>query len=59
MIDVGQDAVADGTIRPGIDPNGVLMALGGITLIAGEPDQRDLAHRLLDDLRLDGLQHRR
>ncbi|HEX4250144.1 MAG TPA: TetR family transcriptional regulator [Pseudonocardia sp.] len=50
--------VADGTFRSGIDPNDVLMALGGITSIAGTPDQRDLAHRLLD-LLLDGLQHHR
>ena len=50
--------VADGSIRPGIDPNDVLMVLGGITLIAGEPDQRALAHRLLD-LLLTGLQFQR
>ena len=50
--------VADGSIRPGTDPNDVLMALGGITLIAGEPDQRALAHRLLD-LLLAGLQSQR
>jgi hypothetical protein len=34
------------------------MGLGGITLIAGEPDQRALAHRLLD-LLLAGLQFQR
>jgi AcrR family transcriptional regulator len=50
--------VSDGSIRPDIDPNDVLMALGGITLIAGEPDQRALAHRLLD-LLLAGLQFQR
>jgi AcrR family transcriptional regulator len=48
----------DGTIRPDIDPYDVLMALGGITSIAGGPDQHDQAHRLLD-LLLDGLRYRR
>jgi len=46
--------VADRTIRPDIDPNDVVMALGGVTLIAGEPGQRELAGRLLD-LLMDGL----
>jgi AcrR family transcriptional regulator len=50
-------AAADQTIRPDIDPNDVLMGLGGVTLIAGEPGQRDLARRLLD-LLMDGLKHR-
>jgi AcrR family transcriptional regulator len=49
--------VADETIRPDIDPNDVLMGLGGVTLIAGEPDQRDQAGRLLD-LLMDGLTQR-
>jgi AcrR family transcriptional regulator len=49
--------VADGTIRPDTDPNDVLMGLGGVTLIAGDPGQRDLAHRLLD-LLMDGIKHR-
>jgi AcrR family transcriptional regulator len=49
-------AAADQTIRPDIDPNDVLMGLGGVTLIAGEPGQRDLARRLLD-LLMDGLKH--
>lgn len=44
----------DGSLRRDIDPNDVLMALGGITLIAGHEDQRDLASRLLT-LLLDGL----
>jgi hypothetical protein len=35
----------------------VLMGLGGVTLIAGESDQRDLAGRLLD-LLMDGLRYR-
>jgi AcrR family transcriptional regulator len=46
--------IADGAVRADVDPNDVLMSLGGITLIAGEPGQRDLAHRLLD-LLVDGL----
>jgi AcrR family transcriptional regulator len=50
-------AVADRAIRPDIDPNDVLMGLGGVTLIAGEPGQHDLARRLLD-LLMDGLKHR-
>lgn len=40
--------VADGSMRPGLDPYDVLMGLGGATLIAEGPDQRDLALRLLD-----------
>ena len=48
--------VADGAIRPDADTNDVLMSLGGVTLIAGEPNQRDQAGRLLD-LLLDGLKY--
>ncbi len=48
--------LADQTIRPDVDPNDVLMALGGVTLIAGEPSQRDLARRLLN-LLIDGLRY--
>jgi AcrR family transcriptional regulator len=40
--------IAEGTVRADLDPMDVLMGLGGVTLIAGEPDQRDLAGRLLD-----------
>ncbi|WP_327146022.1 TetR/AcrR family transcriptional regulator [Nocardia sp. NBC_01327] len=47
---------ADKTIRSDINPTDVLMSLGGITLIAGELDQRDLARRLLD-LLMDGLRY--
>jgi len=50
--------VADKTVRPDIDPDDVLMSVGGVVLIAGEPDQRDQAGRLLD-LLLDGLRYRR
>ena len=48
--------VEDGTIRADIDPGDVLMGLGGVTLIAGDTDQRDLAGRLLD-LLIDGLRY--
>ena len=46
--------VADGTVRAGIDPRDLLMALGGVTLIAAEEHQRPLATRLLD-LLMDGV----
>lgn len=49
--------VADGTLRPDLDPADVLMGLGGVTLIAGAPDQRELAGRLLD-LLMDGVRLR-
>jgi AcrR family transcriptional regulator len=43
-----QAGAADGAVRAGIDPNDVLMGLGGITMIAGAEDQRELATRLID-----------
>jgi AcrR family transcriptional regulator len=46
---------SDPGVRPGIDPNDLLMSLGGITLIAAEERQRELASRLLD-LLTEGLQ---
>jgi AcrR family transcriptional regulator len=46
------------SIRSDVDPGDVLMGLGGVTLIAGEPNQRALAGRLLD-LLMDGLTCRR
>jgi AcrR family transcriptional regulator len=46
--------IADGSIRADIAAYDVLMAVGGITLIAGHPTQRELAGRLLD-LLIDGL----
>jgi AcrR family transcriptional regulator len=49
--------VEDGTLRADVDPNDVLMALGGVTLIAGTEGRRDLAHRLLN-LLIDGLEPR-
>jgi len=45
LLDAG---AATGGIRAGIDPNDVLMGLGGITMIAGEENQRELATRLID-----------
>ncbi|GAA0433739.1 TetR family transcriptional regulator [Acrocarpospora corrugata] len=49
--------VAAGTIRADIDTADVLMALSGVTLVAGEPAQRDQAARLLD-LLMAGLEPR-
>ena len=54
LITAGREA---GVIRSDADPNDVLMGLGGVTLIAGDADRRDLAGRLLD-LLMDAL-HRR
>ena len=45
---------ASGRFRSDVEPIDVLMALGGITLIAGEPDQTEQARRLLD-LLIEGL----
>ncbi|GAB2819778.1 TetR/AcrR family transcriptional regulator [Actinoallomurus bryophytorum] len=49
--------VATGTLRADIEPADVLAGLGGISLTAGEPSQRDQAGRLLD-LLMDGLRYR-
>jgi AcrR family transcriptional regulator len=46
--------VADGTIAAGLDPYDVLMSLGGISIVAGEKDQGDRVHRLID-LLLNGI----
>ncbi|KMS92300.1 MULTISPECIES: TetR/AcrR family transcriptional regulator [Streptomyces] len=46
--------IAAGQVRDDAEPNDVLMALGGITLISGHEHQRDLASRLIV-LLLDGL----
>jgi len=43
-----------GLVRSDVEPGDVLAGLSGISLVAGEPGQRDLAHRLLD-LLMDGL----
>ncbi|MCW2527979.1 MAG: transcriptional regulator [Pseudonocardiales bacterium] len=45
LLDAGR---TDTTIRDDIAALDVMMALGGIALIAGEPEQRDQAARLLD-----------
>jgi AcrR family transcriptional regulator len=42
------------SIRQDVEPDDVLMALGGVALIAGEPTQRDQSRRLLN-LLVDGL----
>ena len=45
LLTAGVDA---SVIRTDVDPNDVLMALGGITLIADNEHQRELASRLCD-----------
>jgi AcrR family transcriptional regulator len=54
LLDAG---VATGVVTAKVDPHDVLMALGGATMIAGDPDQREQAHRLLD-LLMGGLTRR-
>ncbi|MFI5832764.1 TetR/AcrR family transcriptional regulator [Micromonospora sp. NPDC051300] len=49
--------VAAGTVRPDVAAADVLAGLSGVALVAGEPDRRDQAGRLLD-LLMDGLRHR-
>ena len=51
LLDAG---AAVGVIRAGLDPYDVLMALGGLTLIAEGADQREMALRLVD-LLINGL----
>jgi AcrR family transcriptional regulator len=41
-------SLADGSVRPGVPANDIMMALGGITLIAANEGQRELASRLID-----------
>ncbi|MFD8721327.1 TetR/AcrR family transcriptional regulator [Streptomyces sp. NPDC059629] len=41
-------AQTESKARPGVDARDVLMALGGISLMAGSEEQRDLAGRLID-----------
>jgi AcrR family transcriptional regulator len=52
-----QAGVAQGTIRADLDPQDVMMSLGGITLITAHEGQRELADRLIDIL-VDGLRIR-
>jgi AcrR family transcriptional regulator len=54
LLDAG---AAAGTIRSDVQPGDVLASLSGVSLVAGEPDQRDQAHRMLD-LLMDGLRYR-
>lgn len=49
--------VEEGSLRADIDPYIVLLALGGMTLITGEPDQHNLTRQLLD-LLMDGLRRK-
>jgi AcrR family transcriptional regulator len=51
-----QAGAAAGTVRSDIEPGDVLTSLGGVSLAAGEPTQRDQARRLLD-LLMDGLRY--
>jgi hypothetical protein len=46
-----------GAIRGDAQASDVVMGLGGIALIAGQPDQIELAHRLVE-LLIDGLRSR-
>jgi len=52
-----QAGAASGTLRADIEPADVLASLSGISLAAGEPEQRAQARRLLD-LLMDGLRYR-
>ncbi len=54
LLQAGAD---DGAVRADVDPIDVLRSLVGVTLVAGEPDQRDQAGRMLD-LLMDGLRYR-
>ena len=47
---------ADGSLRGDVAPADVMASLSGVSLVAGAPEQRDQAGRLLD-LLLDGLRH--
>ena len=49
--------VKAGTLRSDVDPFDVVVSLSGVTLVAGEPDSREQAGRLLD-LLMDGLRRR-
>jgi AcrR family transcriptional regulator len=49
--------VEQGELRADIDPVDVMFSISGVSLVAGAPEQRDQAGRLLD-LLLDGLRYR-
>jgi AcrR family transcriptional regulator len=48
---------AQGKLRGDVDPADVMFGISGVSLVAGAPEQRDQAGRLLD-LLLDGLRYR-
>ena len=52
-----EPALEAGTLRSDVEPADVLASLGGVSLAAGEPAQREQAGRLLD-LLMDGLRYR-
>jgi AcrR family transcriptional regulator len=54
LTDLLEAGIQAGQVRTDVDPQEVLMALGGITLIAGHEHQRPLASRLIT-LLLDGI----
>jgi AcrR family transcriptional regulator len=45
---LAEACIEEGTIRDGVPADDIMMALGGITLIAANEDQRGLASRLID-----------
>jgi AcrR family transcriptional regulator len=47
----------EGRLRRDVEPTDVMMGISGVSLVAGMPEQRDQAGRLLD-LLLDGLRYR-
>jgi hypothetical protein len=47
---------ADASLRSDVAPADVMASLSGVSLVAGAPEQRDQAGRLLD-LLVDGLRH--
>jgi AcrR family transcriptional regulator len=51
-----QAGAADGTLRADLDPADMMASVSGVSLAAGEPDQREQAGRLLD-LLMDGLRY--
>jgi AcrR family transcriptional regulator len=52
-----QAGAAQGVLRGDVDPADVMFGISGVSLVAGAPEQRDQAGRLLD-LLLDGLRYR-
>jgi AcrR family transcriptional regulator len=54
LLDAG---AATGNLRSDLDPNDVLVAINGVSLAAGQPNQREQAGRLLD-LLVEGMRPR-